>query len=230
MIDFKFKDTSLLKQALTHRSYKAEHPQEPLPDNERLEFLGDAVLNFVSAQMLYRRFPKMSEGDLTRLRAALVRAESLAALASELKLGENIRISRGEDRKGGRQRATLLCDAFEAIIGAIYLDQGIEAASAFALPRLERQLENVLAQSSDKDARSLFQNWVQSTFNLTPQYRMVEMTGPEHEPQFIYEVTIEDQVVGRGSGKSKQAAAQDAARNALIAAQNGEIALLRKNE
>ncbi|MDZ4763826.1 MAG: ribonuclease III [Chloroflexota bacterium] len=225
MVDLTFNDPTLLKQALTHRSYTAEHPEEPLPDNERLEFLGDAVLNFVSAQMLYRRFPEMTEGDLTRMRAALVKAESLAALAAELKLGGALRISKGEDRKGGRNRATMLCDAFEAVVGALYLDQGIEAAAAFVLPRLDRLLETVMADALDKDARSILQDWCQSTFNLTPEYRMVEMSGPEHAPLFTYEVLIADQVVGLGVGKSKQAAAQDAARVAWIAAREGHITL-----
>jgi ribonuclease-3 len=225
MTELIFRDLTLFKQALTHRSYTAEHPEEPLSDNERLEFLGDAVLNFISAQMLYRRFPEMDEGALTRMRAALVKAESLAILAAELKLGDQLRISKGEDRKGGRTRASLLCDVFEAVIGALYVDQGLDAAAAFVVPRLERLLETVIASSSDKDARSVLQDWAQATFNQTPEYHMVEMSGPEHAPQFIYEVTLGGRVIGRGIGKSKQAAAQDAARAAWDGAREGKIAL-----
>jgi ribonuclease-3 len=227
MIDLKFNNPDLLRQALTHRSYTAEHPEETLPDNERLEFLGDAVLNYVSAQMLYRRFPDLREGDLTRLRAALVKAEALAALAGELHLGEHLRMGKGEDRKGGRQRATMLCDAFEALLGAIYLDQGMEAAASFVMPRLERQLERVIAEALDKDARSTFQDWCQATFSLTPTYRQVAATGPEHDPQFTYEVELDGQVVGRGVGRSKQAAAQAASRDALRAINDGTFPVIR---
>ena len=135
-MDSHFATRLLLQQALTHRSYVNEHDDEDLSDNERLEFLGDAVLDFVSGEMLYRRFPEMPEGDLTRLRAALVRTESLAALAVKCRLGEALRMGKGEEKGGGRERLNNLCGGFEAVIGALYLDQGLEAVKTFVMPQL----------------------------------------------------------------------------------------------
>jgi ribonuclease-3 len=215
MIDLHFNDPELLRQALTHRSYLADHPNTPTQDNERLEFLGDSILNYVSAQMLYRRFPDMTEGELTRLRAALVRAESLAVLAKELDLGSALRISRGEAIKGGRERVTMLADAFEALIGAIYLDQGLAAVESFIIPRLERLLPHVQAEALEGDVRTILNEWGMSEFNQTPIYREVKVTGPVHAPEFTYEVLIGGRVLGRGTGASKQAAKQAAARDAL---------------
>lgn len=215
MIDLHFNDPDLLRQALTHRSFTADHPNNPTPDNERLEFLGDSILNYVSAQMLFRHFPDMTEGELTRLRAALVRTESLASLADELNLGEALRISKGEVIRGGRKRGTMLADAFEALIGAIYIDQGLEAVMSFVVPRLERLLARVQAAALEGDVRTILNEWSMSAFNRIPVYHEVEMTGPEHAPEFTFEVLIDDMVLGRGSGMSKQAAKQAAARDAL---------------
>jgi ribonuclease-3 len=215
MIDLHFNDPDLLRQALTHRSYQADYPNNAIPDNERLEFLGDSILNYVSAQMLFRRFPEMSEGELTRLRAALVRAESLAVLAKELKLGRALRMSRGEVNNGGRERATMLADTFEALIGAIYIDQGLEAVMSFVVPRLERLLEHVQEAALEGDVRTKLNEWGMSQYNQIPVYREVAMTGPVHAPEFTYEVLIGSRVVGRGTGMSKQTAKQAAARDAL---------------
>lgn len=216
-----FRQPDLLNQALTHRSYINEHPDTDLIDNERLEFLGDAVLDFVTGDMLFRRFPDMPEGDLTRLRAALVRTESLASLASEVQLGQTLRMGKGEEASGGRKRPSNLCGAFEALVGAIYLDQGMAAAVEFVMPRLEKRLSQVLAEALDKDARSVLQEKSQAAYNLTPIYNLVSASGPDHDRQFTFEVVIGGQVVGRGVGHSKQAAAQVAARDALHTLESG---------
>lgn len=214
--DLHFHDPALLEQALTHRSYLNERSGSGA-DNERLEFLGDAILAFISAEMLFRRFPEMPEGDMTRLRAALVRADTLAELAQACGIGPALRMARGEEASGGRQRVTLLSDAFEAVLGAVYLDQGLEAARAFLLPRLSAQLDRVLRQASDKDARSRLQEIVQEQVGITPAYTVVDARGPEHDKEFTVEVRIGEQVLARGTGRSKQAAAQDAARGGLEA-------------
>lgn len=219
----RFRAPALLQQALTHRSYVNEHDEDDLSDNERLEFLGDAVLDFVSGEMLFRRFPAMPEGDLTRLRAALVRTESLASLAVRCRLGEALRMGKGEEKGGGRDRPNNLCGGFEALIGALYLDQGLDAVREFVTPRLLERLEQVLAESLDRDARSLLQEISQADYNQTPVYRLVEASGPEHEKAFIFEALIGDQVVGRGTGRSKQSASQAAARDALERLQTGFV-------
>ncbi len=216
-----FGDLLLLQQALTHRSYVNEHDDQDLSDNERLEFLGDAVLDFVSGELLYRRFPQMPEGDLTRLRAALVRTESLAALALKCRLGEALRMGKGEEKGGGRERLNNLCAGFEAVVGALYLDQGLEAVRTFVTPQLLTRLDQVLAESLDKDARSILQEISQAQYSLTPAYRLVDASGPEHEKEFVFEALIGDQVVGRGSGRSKQAASQAAAQDALERLEKG---------
>ena len=223
---FAFRAPLLLQQALTHRSYVNEHDEEDLSDNERLEFLGDAVLDFISGEMLYRRFPDMPEGDMTRLRAALVRTESLAALAVRCRLGEALRMGKGEEKGGGRERLNNLCGGFEAVIGALYLDQGLEAVKTFMLPQLLERLEQVFAEQLDKDARSILQEVSQATYNLTPVYRLVDAFGPEHEKEFTFEALIGEQVVGHGVGRSKQAASQAAAQNALDALERGLIIVL----
>lgn len=214
-VGLRFGDESLLQQALTHRSYANEHVDSDLIDNERLEFLGDAVLDFVSADLLFRRFPDALEGDLTRLRSALVRTESLAALARLCRVGEALRMGKGEDQGGGRERVNNLCGAFEAVIGALYLDQGLDAVKAFVIPLLLTRLEVVIAEQLDKDPRSVLQERSQRLYNTTPQYRMVGASGPEHDKAFTFEVLIGEDVAGRGIGRSKQAASHAAAYDAL---------------
>jgi ribonuclease-3 len=216
-----FRDAGLLQTALTHRSYVNEHDDPSLSDNERLEFLGDAVLDFVSGEMLYKRFPAMPEGDLTRLRAALVRTESLASLAVKCRLGEALRMGKGEEKGGGRERPNNLCGGFEAVVGALYLDQGLEAVREFVTPQLLQRLDQVLAESLDRDARSILQEISQATYNLTPVYRLIDSSGPEHEKEFTFEALIGGQMVGRGVGRSKQAASQAAAQNALDRLEGG---------
>ncbi|HVO71179.1 MAG TPA: ribonuclease III [Aggregatilineaceae bacterium] len=218
-----FDDLSLLQRALTHRSYINEHPGHALEDNERLEFLGDAVLDFVSGAWLYHRFPEMDEGRLTRLRAGLVRTETLAEFAQHFGLGGALLLGRGEDESGGRARSRNLCGAFEALVGALYLDQGMEAARTFVEPLFGPALEDILGRAADKDPKSLFQEWSQATLGLTPIYRTADSQGPDHAKQFTVEVVIGSTVIAQGTGHSKQIAAQAAARQALEAIEAGDI-------
>lgn len=221
-----FNDVRLLEQALTHRSYLNEHAGEMLQHNERLEFLGDAILDFLTADALYFRYPDMPEGELTRLRAALVRTETLAQVAAECRIGEVLRMARGEEASGGRERQRNLCDAFEAVVGALYLDQGLSSAAEFVLPRLTPRLEHILAEGLHIDARSMFQEWSQATLNVTPLYRTIESSGPDHQKEFMVEVVIGDQIVAQGGGRSKQLAAQSAARAAMKHLEQGEMQIL----
>jgi ribonuclease III len=214
-IDLKFQNPSLLTQALTHRSYINEHGITDTGDNERLEFLGDAVLDFLVGDMLYQRYPDLPEGDLTRLRAALVRTESLASLAQQMGLGDALRMGKGEETTGGRERQTNLCAVFESLVGAIYLDQGLPAVQKFVTPQLYPLLEQIITAALDRDARSTLQEWSQAELNLTPIYRTVSASGPDHQKEFLVEVLIGDVVAGQGIGRSKQAGAQAAARSAL---------------
>lgn len=211
-----FSDLSLLRRALTHRSYVNENP-EALEDNERLEYLGDAALDFLTATWLYNRFPEMDEGQLTRFRSALVRTEQLAAFATELGLGDALLLGRGEGAIGGRERPAQLCASFEALIGALYLDSGLQAVIDFVEPRLEVAAEAILEDEQLIDARSILQMWSQSEMGSTPRYQTVDSFGPDHAREFVLEVMIDNKILARGQGKSKQEAAQNAAENALVA-------------
>ncbi|MEE9508375.1 MAG: ribonuclease III [Anaerolineales bacterium] len=205
---------SLLRRALTHRSYLNEHP-DTLEDNERLEFLGDAALDFITAAWLYNRYPEMDEGALTRLRSSLVRTEQLAAFAREMRLGESVLLGKGEEASGGRDRDALLCDTFEALIGAVFLDSGLATVIKFMQPRLARAAEVVLQDESLLDPRSKLQIWAQAAKGETPRYQTVDTFGPDHEREFLIEVSIGDELRGRGVGRSKQEAAQKAAADVL---------------
>ena len=205
---------SLLQRALTHRSYLNEHP-DAIEDNERLEFLGDATLDFIAATWLYHRYPEMDEGALTRLRSSLVRTEQLADFARELDLGQGLRLGRGEEASGGRDRAALLCDAFEAVVGAMVLDAGLDEAIRFLEPRLTKAANLALEDESLLDPRSQLQIWAQAEMGVTPQYETVDSFGPDHQREFLVEVTVGQDFKGHGQGRSKQEAAQEAAKNLL---------------
>ncbi len=209
-----FRDPSLLIRALTHRSYVNEHA-EVSEDNERLEFLGDAVLDFVAGAFLYHRFPEMREGGLTRLRAALVNTEQLARFAAALELGGLLRLGTGEAESGGRKRQTLLADAFEAVMGAYYLDSGLDAVRAFVEPLFQEAGDTVLLNESDVDAKSLFQEWAQAHLGHTPRYVTLGVSGPDHSREYTIEVVVGNEAYGTGTGPSKQAATQSAAQAAL---------------
>ncbi|RMF47880.1 MAG: ribonuclease III [Anaerolineae bacterium] len=209
-----FHNPSLLTRALTHRSYINEHP-EALEDNERLEFLGDAILDFVVGAWLYHHLPEMPEGRLTSLRAALVRNTQLAEFARQLNLGQALRLGHGEAESGGRTRYNVLGSAFEALIGALYLDQGLEAVQTFVEPLLSEGVRLVLAENRDRDPKSLFQEHMQANGLGTPTYRIVDISGPDHERQYTVQALVNDTVYGEGTGPSKQAASKAAARDAL---------------
>ncbi len=214
-----FGDYSLLSRALTHRSYLNENPGSIFEDNERLEFLGDAVIDFIVAGYLYHRFPEMDEGELTELRAALVRAETLARFARAIDLGRYLRLGYGEEESGGRDRTPLLCATFEAVIGAVYLDRGLERARLIVEGHIRPMLEQIRAGSLHKDAKSEFQVWAQARFNRTPHYRVVDSEGPDHAKTFTVRVMVGDENWGEGRGRSKQAAAQAAAAEAMARAE-----------
>lgn len=209
-----FGDMNLVRRALTHRSYLNEHP-EIQEDNERLEFLGDAALDFLTASWLYNRFPEMDEGHLTRLRSALVRTQQLAAFAAEISLGEAVLLGHGEEASGGRERDALLCDVFESLMGALFLDSGLDAVEAFIEPRLHHAVDSILDDESLVDARSRLQIWAQAELGETPRYRTVDSYGPDHAREFVVEVEVGEATAGRGHGRSKQEAAQRAASEAL---------------
>ena len=210
-----FVDKSLLQRALTHRSYINEHPDFPFEDNERLEFLGDAVIDFLSGEYLYHRFPELPEGPLTNLRSTLVRRETLACFAQDLELGQYLLMGYGEADSGGRERPTVLADAFEALAGAVYLDQGLEVQRSFFQPFMEKKVADALRDEVDKDPKSRLQELAQSQMRHTPRYLAVSESGPDHAKEFAVQVTIGDKVYGEGSGHSKQVAAQAAAQAAL---------------
>jgi ribonuclease-3 len=215
-----FADKALLQRALTHRSYINENPDYPLEDNERLEFLGDAILDFITGEYLYHHFPEMPEGYLTNLRSALVRTETLAEFAANLNLGDFLFLGKGEEEGGGRRRKAILCDAFEAVIGALYLEQGLEPTRQFIQKMIEPALQEILNADSQKDAKSLLQEVAQSAFQLTPTYRTIKEEGPDHAKKFTVEALIGPRSYGTGCGFSKQAAAQAAAEQALLNLQN----------
>lgn len=213
-LNLNFQNIGLLARALTHRSYLNEHP-DVLEDNERLEFLGDAVLDFLVGAWLYHRYPEMAEGRLTRLRAALVGNEQLSGFARQINLGSALRLGKGEDENGGRNRSALLGSTFEAIVGALYIDQGVPAVQIFVEPILENATGIILMNRKDRDAKSLLQEWSQAQGYGPPIYRMISSSGPDHDKLFVVEVDVNNRVVGNGIGHSKQAAAKLAAQAAL---------------
>ncbi|MEN9935439.1 MAG: hypothetical protein RLZZ387_2018 [Chloroflexota bacterium] len=211
------RDTHLLRAALIHRSFINEHPErEPdLESNERMEFLGDSIVNAVAAMLVYERFPSYDEGRLTAARTSLVNTGSLASLARRFGLGAYLRLSKGEERSGARDRDAMLADAFEAVVAALFLDGGLDAARTFLAPLFAEQIELVATGGHQLDYKSRLMARVQSERNVTPRYQTVSVSGPEHRPQITVEVLIADVSMGTGSGPSKQAAAQAAAQAAL---------------
>jgi ribonuclease-3 len=210
-----FQDKTLLQRALTHRSYLNENTDYPLEDNERLEFLGDAVLDFVVGEYLFHRFDDKDEGLLTSLRAALVCTRSLARFAADINLGDYLLLGHGEDEGGGRNRPAVLCGAFEALVGALYLDQGLGAVNELILPIFEPALDHIVRNNLDKDAKSILQELSQAHLGYTPRYHTINTRGPDHDKLFTVGVTINGVTYGKGEGRSKQAAAQSAADAAL---------------
>ena len=209
-----FKNLDLLEEALTQRSDLNE-PKSAKSPNERLEFLGDAVLELAVTRFLFDKFPEKPEGDLTAYRAALVNTFSLAEVAEGLGMSDMLLLSKGEKRDPGRARQISLADAFEAVIGALYLDQGYEAAEAFVAKHLYGKIDDVVKNRSWQDAKSKFQEMAQDEAGVTPRYKTVSEEGPDHDKKFVVGVFIGEKEIARGEGKSKQEAEQDAAKNCL---------------
>jgi ribonuclease-3 len=212
----KFNDIKLLQQAVTHRSYLNEHRSYELDHNERLEFLGDAVLELVVTEHLYNNYPN-PEGELTGWRAALVNGEMLASIAKELGVEEYLMMSRGEAKDTGRARQYLLANAYEAIVGALYLDQGYDAAKKFISESVIVKLPEVLDKKLYMDPKSYFQEKSQELVGVTPSYRVVKEWGPDHDKHFIVGVYLSEELIAEGEGKSKQEAQREAAKNGLDA-------------
>ncbi len=217
-LNYNFTQAELLRLALTHPSYAHEHLHEGGEEyhNQRLEFLGDAVLDFLMAAWLYREFPELPEGPLTRLRATMVCTQTLAQLSRDLALGEALRLGHGEEEHGGRERPANLCDALEAVVGAFYLDSDLETVWSRLEPWFTRKINTVLKQDSYADAKSNFQEWAQAGTGITPVYRIVKAVGPDHAKTFTAQVLLGEQVQGEGVGPNKRTAEQAAARQALL--------------
>ncbi|EKQ67920.1 ribonuclease III [Leptolyngbyaceae cyanobacterium JSC-12] len=212
----RFQNSALLQQALTHRSYVNEHPSETL-HNERLEFLGDAVLNFLSGEFLYKRFPEKPEGELTPLRASLVDASQLAKFAIALELGTQLRLGRGAEQDGGRTNPNLLSSAFEAIVGAYFLDTGsdIHLVRMYVVPFFESVVDTLEVIAPAINYKSRFQEWAQANHRENPTYAIAHESGPDHAKTYVTEVFVNGKFYGRGTGRKKQDAEKDAARDAL---------------
>ncbi len=215
-----FRNLQLLRQAFVHRSYYNEHAaaDASLADNERLEFLGDSVLGFVVSDVLYRRYPEAREGTLTHLRTLLVRRDALAQMATDMGMGDLLLLGIGEQESGGRLRLATLCACFEALVGALFIDQGLDKVREFLSPRIDAFLGGMQLGTMSKDPKSRFQEWAQRTKNHTPRYKVVEQQGPDHAKTFITVVSVKGEPMGVGAGQSKQDASQAAAAAALARA------------
>ena len=211
-----FNDESLLLQALVHSSYLNEDQDFALPSNERLEFLGDAVLGLVVAERLYDEFPEMDEGKLTALRASLVCRETLAGIASSLNLGEWFLMGQGEEATGGRNKPGNLANGMDALLGAIYLDRGLAQVREFIFKQLEPLLEQLKSGETSPNYKALLQEFTQREKRAVPLYRVAEVSGPEHDKRFTVEVLIDGEVIGVGSGRSKKAAEIEASQSAWV--------------
>jgi ribonuclease-3 len=218
----RFKSLDLLNLALIHRSAANESPQRDFPvNNERLEFLGDAVLGAITASLLYMRFPGKNEGDLAKIKSVVVSEEILAGIALELRLDRVLILGKGEEQSGGRGKKAILADALEALIGALYLDSGFKAASDFVTGRINPEITRVLEKKVSQDYKSLLQELSQRSYKTCPLYRLVNRTGPEHERLFWVEVTVNGKTYGPCTGRNKKTAEQEAARQAWEAFEKG---------
>ena len=216
-IGYVFKNKSLLEQAFTHRSYLNENRDSDREHNERLEFLGDAVLELVVTEFLYKKYSESSEGDLTAYRAALVNTQSISDAASLLGMNDYLLLSRGEAKDTGRARQIILANAFEAVIGALYLDSGYNAAKDFIAAHIFHKTEDVVEKRLWQDPKSRFQEIAQGTLGITPSYELTSQSGPDHDKRFVIAAYIGSERVATGEGRSKQEAEQDAAQKALTA-------------
>lgn len=216
-INVTFADKQLLQRAVTHRSYLNENPEKDISHNERLEFLGDAVLELITTDFLFTNYPDRPEGELTAIRAALVNTDSISQAATEIAVESHLRLSKGEAQDTGRGRDFILANTYEALIGAIYLDQGYAAAEGFVAETLLTKAETIIAEDSWRDAKSVFQEEAQERMSITPTYKTLQESGPDHDKTFTVGVFLEDTKAGEGAGPSKQEAEQAAAQAALDA-------------
>lgn len=216
-IGIRFKDKNLLDNAFVHSSYVNEHKGEKRAHNERLEFLGDAVLELVTTEFLYQTFPDLPEGKLTSFRSALVKGRHLAEVANGLDIGFYLYLSHGEEKSGGRRKNYILANAVEALIGAIYLDRGFKTAHKFVSKFIIKKLGLIVEKGLHVDAKSRFQELAQGKVRMTPAYRLLKQSGPDHNKIFVMGAYIGDELVAKGSGNSKQEAEQAAAAEALKA-------------
>ena len=212
-ISYRFNDPNLLELALTHRSYANERSGGALQDNERLEFLGDSVLNSIISHLIMQRFPHCHEGEMTRLRASLVNEKSLARVSKDIGINQYLLLGRGESLRGGREKISVISDAYEALIGAVYLDGGFEKAFGVVEKQFGPLLDRGL--TDDADFKTRIQQICQSRFGCTPQYRLSDLKGPDHDKTFGAEIFIDGRLYGYGIGKNKKEAEQNAAREAL---------------
>ncbi len=209
-----FKNKKLLDMAFVHKSYMNEYKGKE--DNERLEFLGDAVLELIVTEFLYKTYPHKSEGELTNWRSALVKGKHLAEIAIDLDLGKYLFLSKGEEKSGGRKKNYILANTLEALIGAMYLDKGYRVSHGFIDTYILKRLEEILEAGLHIDSKSHFQELAQEKANTTPEYRLIAESGPDHAKQFVMAAYVGDKKVGEGKGTSKQKAEEDAARQALV--------------
>ncbi len=216
LLGYRFKNPAILARALTHRSFVNEHEGDGLQHNESLEFLGDSVLGFLISARVFQRWPDLNEGALSKIKAFLVSAANLVRMAEKIKLGDHLRLSRGEEKTGGRKKRAILVDAYEAVIGALFLDGGVDAAEAFVGSQLGDFLEHLdLAQLAYSDFKSTLQEQLHNLSSPEPVYRVVAEIGPDHRKTFIVQVSVRDRVVAEASGRTKKEAQQAAARLAL---------------
>ncbi len=213
-INIQFTSADLLKRAFIHRSHLNEAKNTHV-SNERLEFLGDAVLSFCTSHYLYEQYPDFPEGTLTNIRSSLVKTQSLASVAQELHLGDLLKLSHGEEASGGRNNLSLLADCFEALLGAIFLDQGVETVRTFLTTYLFIRTKAIVEQKAYVDYKSLLQEIIQQESRISPTYQVVKSEGPDHAKTFWIQATVNNKILGEGTGKSKQEAEQAAASNAL---------------
>lgn len=209
------KDKNLLQEAFTHRSYLNE-TKDPIASNERLEFLGDAVLEIIVSEYLFHKYPEYPEGKLTLIRASIVRTETLAQAAKKLNLGSYLRLSKGEEENDGRNNQSILANTYEAYLGALYIDQGLQVVKTFITQTLFPFIPQILEKKTYRDAKSYLQEIVQERDKVTPEYKVIEEHGPDHAKTFTVGVYVHNEQIGKGSGKSKQYAEAAAAKKALL--------------
>ncbi|MCX7711045.1 MAG: ribonuclease III [Clostridia bacterium] len=215
LIDYQFKDKSNLILALTHSSYANEFKDEKLTSNERIEFLGDSILNLIISEYIYFKYPKLSEGEMTRARAAIVCEQSLVRCSNNIGIGNYLLLGKGEELTGGRTRISILSDAFEAVIGAIYTDGGMEKAKLFVMSQMKHLIEDSMNGVVFMDYKTQLQEKIQKFSDHKIQYEILEEKGPDHNKIFVSQVKVSDEIMGTGEGRSKKEAEQSAAKSAL---------------